>query len=135
MNEVAFEDRIRIITEYETQMAIERIKNRMCSKPLSRARLYARHVTSCYSISEKEHIFDLIKKRICEKYGVRKVTDLDWRLYDEVNDYAIQLFDEKMTEDNYYCPEDYYTTIRNRNGYVKFTFDEWKAYCKDWASK
>ena len=133
MTKVSFEDRIRIITEYETQMAFEKIKNRMRSKPLSRARVYANHV-ACYKISEKEKIFDKIKKRICEKYGVRKVTDLDWRLYDEVNEYAIQLFDEKMTEDNY-CYADDIRSLRTRDGYVKLTLDEWKAYWKEWVNK
>lgn len=131
MENVALEDRIRVITEYEMQIGIEKMKSRMRTKPLSRAHRYAKRV-AYYGTLEETIAFDIIKKQICTKYGVRKVTDLDWTLYDEVNDYAILLWDLKMAEDNFHYAEDIrYIGWGRDKRHVSWT--EWKEYWKEWV--
>lgn len=133
MENISLDDRIRVITEYEIQTQIEKIKNRMLNNPLCRARRYIKRV-AYYSISEREKILDAIKKQICQKYNVRKVTELDWTLYDEVNDYAILLWDLKMAEDEFVYAYDIRELGHGKDRH-RVSWETWKAFWKEWANE
>ena len=143
--DISEEIRKQVIEEYEAQRNLEKCRNKAKTKPLGRAQQYFRLLTMRYgSLSSKgwrNDVNELVKREICNKYGLTKVTELRAEDYNEANEYAIELFTKETEERGYQknnivdIVEHVLPWVMNRftgrleKTKVPRTWEEWKEKC------
>lgn len=102
-------EKMTIIKEYEDQQELEMLRRRCKVKPLTDARAYYEKVlkekdlywkghldycmTSFYQ-DVNESIWNALRKAVCRRYCLEKITDLRAEEYREANKWAIEMIDK-----------------------------------------